>query len=72
VNVVAETLPAEILPVTDKLESVPTDVILGCAAVVTVPAVVALPLIAPINVVADTLPALMFPVTANEVSVQYL
>jgi hypothetical protein len=48
-------LPDVILPVTPKLVSVPTDVIFGCAAVVTVPAVVALvaaPLNAPTNVVA--------------------
>ena len=34
-------LPLVVLPVTAKLLNVPTDVILGCAAVVTVPAVVA-------------------------------
>ena len=34
-------LPAVVLAVTVRLLSVPTDVMLGCAAVVTVPAVVA-------------------------------
>jgi hypothetical protein len=58
--------------VTPKLVSVPTDVIFGCAAVVTVPAVVALvaaPDNAPVNVVALTLPALILPVTAKLVRV---
>jgi hypothetical protein len=41
VNKVALTLPAVILPVTANELSVPTEVMLGCAAVVTVPAVVA-------------------------------
>ena len=78
VNVVADTLPALMLPVTAKLVSVPVLVMLGCALVVTVPAVVALPAVvaaplnAPVNVVALTLPALMLPVTANEVSVPVL
>jgi hypothetical protein len=48
-------LPALALPVTVSDVSVPVDVMLGCAAVVTVPAVVALvaaPLRAPTNVVA--------------------
>ena len=36
------TLPADTLPVTDTLVSVPTLVIFGCAFVVTVPAVVAI------------------------------
>jgi hypothetical protein len=40
-KLVAITFPAVILPVTDKLDNVPTLVMLGCAAVVTVPAVVA-------------------------------
>ena len=35
-------LPAVMLPVTLKLVNVPTEVMFGCAAVVTVPAVVAL------------------------------
>ena len=59
VKVVAFTLPAVILPVTDKLLNVPTLVILGCAFVVTVPAVtakLALPLIFPIILVAVILP----------------
>ena len=51
------------LPVTARADRVPTDVIFGCALVVTVPAVVAAPDNAPVNVVALTLPALMFPVT---------
>ena len=46
------TLPAVILPVTASDVSVPTEVMFGCAAVVTVPAVVAAPLNAPTNVVA--------------------
>ena len=53
--VLANTLPAVIAPVTPKLVNVPVLVIFGCAAVVTVPAVVALvaaPLRAPTNVVA--------------------
>jgi hypothetical protein len=41
VNVVADTLPALMLPVTASEVNVPTDVMLGCAAVVTVPAVFA-------------------------------
>ena len=48
-------LPPVILPVALTLVKVPTDVILGCAAVVTVPAVVAAPVNAPVNAVADTL-----------------
>ena len=48
-------LPPDTLPVTVKDDSVPTDVILGCAAVVTVPAVVAAPVRAPTNVVDVTL-----------------
>ena len=47
--------PTIALPLTFKSVSVPTEVIFGCAAVVTVPAVVALvaaPLRAPTNVVA--------------------
>ena len=54
-NVVALTLPALMLPVTAKLVSVPVLVMFGCAAVVTVPAVVALvaaPDNEPTNVVA--------------------
>jgi hypothetical protein len=35
--------PPEMLPVTDRLLKVPNDVMLGCAAVVTVAAVVADP-----------------------------
>ena len=48
-------LPDVVVPVTPSEVSVPTEVIFGCAAVVTVPAVVALvaaPLNAPTNVVA--------------------
>ena len=48
-------MPAPILPVTVKLVSVPTEVMLGCAAVVTLPAVVAAPLNVPTNVAAETL-----------------
>jgi hypothetical protein len=51
-------LPLVVLPVTAKLVSVPTEVMLGCAAVVTVPAVVALvaaPVNEPTNVVDVTL-----------------
>ena len=48
-------LPDEVLPVTARALSVPTDVILGCAFVVTVPAVVAAPVKAPTNVVLVTL-----------------
>ena len=47
--------PAATLPVTAKEVNVPTDVMFGCAFVVTVPAVVAVvavPLNAPTNVVA--------------------
>jgi hypothetical protein len=55
-----------VLPVTAKLDRVPTDVMLGCAAVVTVPAVVALvavpadPLTDPV-IVAVTVNALNVP-----------
>ena len=45
-------LPLVVVPVTVKLDNVPVEVILGCAAVVTVPAVVAAPLNAPTKVVA--------------------
>ena len=48
-------LPPLTLPVTDTDDRVPTDVILGCAAVVTVPAVVAAPVNVPTNVVLVTL-----------------
>ena len=43
------------LPVTANEVNVPTDVMFGCAAVVTVPAVVAAPVNAPTNVVDVTL-----------------
>ena len=65
---VGTILPDTVAPLTDKLPlifkpvSVPTLVILGCAAVVTVPAVVAAPLNAPVNVVAVTLPNVPLPV----------
>ena len=55
-------LPDETLPVTVKLDNVPVEVMLGCALVVTVPAVVALvatPLKAPTNVVAISAPLAM-------------
>ena len=48
-------LPLVVLPVTARLLKVPTEVMLGCAAVVTVPAVVAAPVSAPTNVVDVTL-----------------
>jgi hypothetical protein len=48
-------LPLVVLPVTANELSVPTEVMLGCAAVVTVPAVVAAPVNAPTNVVDVTL-----------------
>jgi hypothetical protein len=41
--VVPDTLPEVMLPVTVNAVNVPTLVMLGCAAVVTVPAVVAAP-----------------------------
>jgi hypothetical protein len=44
-----------IVPLTPKPVNVPTDVMFGCAAVVTVPAVVAAPVSAPTNVVDVTL-----------------
>ena len=62
---VVPTLPMLEFPDTLKLTSVPVLVMLGCAAVVTVPAVVAAPLSAPVNVVAPTLPAVILPVTDN-------
>jgi len=62
---VVPTLPMLEFPDTLKLTSVPVLVIFGCAAVVTVPAVVAAPLSAPVNVVAPTLPAEILPVTDN-------
>jgi hypothetical protein len=52
---VAPILPTLALPVTANEVNVPTLVILGCAAVVTVPAVVAAPVSAPTNVVDVTL-----------------
>ena len=62
-------LPIFALPETLKLAKVPVLVMFGCALVVTVPAVVAAPLNAPVNVVALTLPALILPVTAKLVNV---
>jgi hypothetical protein len=53
-------LPLEVLPVTAKLLNVPTEVIFGCAAVVTVPAVVAEPL-----KVAVIVPALKLPLASR-------
>ena len=52
---VPETLPVVTLPVTASDVRVPVEVILGCAAVVTVPAVVAAPVSAPTKVVLVTL-----------------
>ena len=75
-------LPPVIFPDTDKLVNVPTDVIFGCAAVVTVPAVVAVvavptvsddavpvnPVPAPVKLDAVTAPdALITPVTYSPV-----
>ena len=58
-------LPPVTLPVTDNAVSVPTDVTLGCAAVVSVPVkLVALTSVAPVK-----LPAVTLPVTANAVRV---
>ena len=57
--------PPVMLPVTSKLVSVPTEVTLGCAAVVNVPVKkLALTKLAP-----PTFPALKFPVTATELVV---
>ena len=54
-------LLADILPLTVRLVNVPTEVIFGCAAVVTVPAVVA------VETAPDTLaPATEFAVVAND------
>ena len=52
IPVLAVNATAVTVPLTPKLVSVPTLVMFGCAAVVTVPAVVAAPLSAPTNVVA--------------------
>ena len=65
---VAFILPAVTLDVTVKLPKVPTDVILGCAAVVNVP----VKLVALTNVAPVKFPAPIVPVTANEVSVPTL
>ena len=73
--VFAVNATAVTVPFTLKLVNVPTLVMLGCALVVTVPAVVALvaaPLNAPVNVVALTLPALILPVTAKLLNVPTL
>jgi hypothetical protein len=56
------------LPDTVKLVNVPTDVIAGCAAVVTVPAVVAVvavPISGPVNLVADTPSATLIVATST-------
>ena len=47
-------LPDVVVPVTARADNVPTEVMLGCAFVVTVPAVVASPVNAPIKVLAET------------------
>jgi hypothetical protein len=52
INPPVPMVPMLALPDTDTLVNLPTLVILGCAAVVTVPAVVAAPDNAPTNVVA--------------------
>jgi len=54
--------PPVILPVTVKAVKVPTEVILGCAAVVTVPAVVAAP-----AVKLDAIPDILVPTSAEGV-----
>ena len=46
---VAPILPTLALPLTDKTDNVPTLVMLGCTAVVTVPAVVAVAAVTPVN-----------------------
>jgi hypothetical protein len=53
-------LPLVVLPVTTKLVNVPTEVMLGCAAVVTVPAVVADPALVA-NVALATVPVTLAP-----------
>ena len=61
--VLAVNATAVTVPLTPNDDNVPTDVMFGCAAVVTVPAVVALvaaPLNAPTNVVAYNAPLLVF------------
>ena len=55
-------MPESILPVTLSELRVPTEVIFGCAAVVTVPAVVAAPDKVPTNVVAVSAPFAIFAV----------
>ena len=67
INPPVKTLPPVTLPDTDTLVRVPTEVMLGCAAVVTVPAVVAAPVSAPTNVVLVTLvrPATVVTVEPN-------
>ena len=55
-------LPPLILPVTFRLPNVPTEVMLVCAAVVSVPTML----------VPDRLPAVMLPVTARLVNVPTL
>jgi len=55
INPAVPKLPTLALPLTSKLVNVPTLVMFGCAAVVTVPAVVAAPVNAPTNVVDVTL-----------------
>ena len=62
------TAPKLLVPLTVNPVNVPRLVILGCALVVTVPAVVAfvaVPDNAPVKVVADTLPNMPLPVAFN-------
>ena len=68
-------LPILAFPDTERETNVPVDVMFGCAAVVTVPAVVALvaaPLNVPVNVVAVTLPNVPLPVALTAPAVTKL
>ena len=61
----AVTVPESVeVPLTDRLVKVPTAVILGCVAVLMVPAMVV-----PAMVVPDKLPPVILPDTANDVNV---
>ena len=70
--VFAVMFAAVIVPLTPSEVNVPTEVMFGCALVVTVPAVVAAPVNAPVNVVADTLPNEPLPDTLSDVNVPTL
>jgi hypothetical protein len=67
--VVPLTLPAATFPVTDRLESVPTLVMLGWAAVWSVPLTVAAVMAVAEMAFVDRLPAATFPDTARDESV---